>query len=88
MSRRKAAHVLFGEENGAGDTGYAWVPARVGKETQRPLWELNILCGSRGCNPVFFSRSSILIFRKLKTGIRISHNLPSARTALMVINSS
>ena len=82
------APVLFGDENATEVAGYAWVLARVGEEIQRPLWELNILCGNRGCNPVFFSRSSILIFRQLKTGIRISHNIPSARTARMVINSS
>jgi hypothetical protein len=79
---------LLGDESIEWAGGYAWVLSRMGRGTQRPVWELNILCGNRGYNPVFFSRSSILVFPTRKTGIRISHHMPSAETERMNINSS
>jgi hypothetical protein len=84
----KRAHVLLGDERTFPETGYAWLQSRVGKEADRLLWEVNTLCVRNGYNPVFFSRSSILIFPKQKTGIRISHNPPTAPTSPEAVNSS
>lgn len=82
------AQVLLDDERTFTDTGYAWLQSRLGKEITRPLWELNKLCGLHGYNPVFFSRSSILIFPKQKTGIQISHNPPTAPTSPPAVDSS
>jgi len=82
------AQVLLPEEGDVTVRGYAWVRSCFSTDIQRPLWEMNILCGNRGYNPVFFSRASILMYPKRKSGIRISHNMPSATTGRMEINSS
>jgi hypothetical protein len=68
--------------------GYHWLVSVVGTDEQRPLWRLNTMCLSVGYNPVFFSRSSVLLFRQRKTGIVVSHNRDSVLRSQELINSS